>query len=78
MNPGDPVYDMAFNLFAMEEEGLIPTRRGILNAFCNYFNEHREFNILNDTDWIYVADLVGIDWDLTKEDLEYISSRLIG
>ena len=72
MNPGDPIYDMAFNLFAMEEEGLIPTRRGTLNALCNYLVEYKT----NDIEAACLA--VGVDWDLTDEDLEYISSRLVG
>ena len=38
--PGDPVYDMAFNLYAMEEEGLLPTHRGTLNNLCKILNEN--------------------------------------
>lgn len=69
--PGDPVYDMAFNLFAMEEEGLLPTHKGALNALCNdilYFGG----SIPNSYD-----DLAkyGIDWSLTPDDLEYIYER---
>lgn len=70
--PGDPVYDMAFNLYAMEEEGLIPTKRGTLNALCNYLIEYKT----NDIEAACIA--VGVDWDLTEEDLEYISNKLVG
>lgn len=74
--PGDPVYDMAFNLYAMEEEGLLPTHKGALNALCNYLTEYG-ISLL-DTDGLHSACIaVGIDWDLTEKDLEYISSRTV-
>lgn len=68
MNPGDPIYDMAFNLFAMEEEGLLMTNRGILNNVANLIQDGYTFE-----DACYEA---GVDWDLTNEDIEYIEGRL--
>ncbi len=68
MNPGDPVYDMAFNLFAMEEEGLLMTDRGILNNVANLMQDGYT---LEDA-----CDEAGVDWDLTDEDIEYIEGRL--
>ena len=72
MKPGDPVWDMAFNLYAMEESGLLMTDRGCLNNFCQ---------LLPSTD-IYSRDDVEnllfechIDHSLTYEDCEYILKR---
>jgi len=72
--PGDPVYDMAFNLYAMEEEGLLPTHRGTLNNLCKILDEN---NISpRDVDgFCWACDQAGVDWDLTEEDLEYISNK---
>ena len=68
MNPGDPVYDMAFNLFAMEEEGLLPTNRGILNNVANLIMSGYSFDA--------ACDEAGVDWDLTDDDIDYIEGRL--
>lgn len=68
MNPGDPIYDMAFNLFAMEEEGLLMTDRGILNNVANLIQDGYTFED--------ACDEAGVDWDLTDEDIEYIEGRL--
>ena len=73
--PGDPVYDMAFNLYAMEEEGLLPTHRGILNNLCNILNENNISPIDKDN-FYWACDKAGVDWNLTEEDFEYISSRI--
>ena len=73
--PGDPVYDTAFNLYAMEEEGLLPTHRGCLNKFCDIVIENNlDANDYKSLEW--AAREAGIDWDLTDEDYEYIDSRI--
>lgn len=73
MNPGDPVYDMAFNLYAMEESGLLMTERSCLNHFCDlllnevdYFDVDAINNLLNEA---------YIDHPLTNEDCEYVLRR---
>jgi len=69
--PGDPAYDMAFNFFAMEEEGLLPTHRGALNALCNAITY--DGAPLPET----TEELIeyGIDWTITPDDLDYIYKR---
>lgn len=74
MNPGDPVYDMAFNFFAMEEEGLLPTHKGTLNAVCNYLPSPNS-GIITKSDFEYALDQAGVDWELTSDDFDYISER---
>ena len=72
--PGDPVYDMAFNLYAMEEEGLLPTHKGCLNAFCDYITKYGV-----DPDDRYdlqrAYDECGVDWLLDAEDRAYIYGK---
>ena len=68
MNPGDPVYDMAFNLYAMEEEGLLMTNRGILNNVAYLIEDGYDFED--------ACDEAGVDWDLTDDDVDYIEERL--
>jgi hypothetical protein len=68
MNPGDPVYDMAFNLYAMEEEGLLMTNKGIMNNVANLIQEGYTFED--------ACEKAGVDWDLTPDDLDYIEGRL--
>ena len=73
--PDDPVYDMAFNLYAMEEEGLLPTHKGCLNKFCDIIIENNlDADDYESLQW--AAREAGIDWDLTDEDYEYIDSRI--
>lgn len=73
--PGDPVYDMAFNLYAMEEEGLLPTHKGCLNKLCNLLKER--FIDADDYDSFQCAcNDAGIDWELNYEDWEYIKDRI--
>ena len=73
--PDDPVYDMAFNLYAMEEEGLLPTHKGCLNKFCDIIIENNlDADDYESLQW--AAREAGIDWDLTDEDYEYINSRI--
>ena len=72
--PGDPVYDMAFNLYAMEEEGLLPTHRGCLNALCDYIT-HYDIDPQNPYDFSTACSDCGIDWELTSDDFEYIYDK---
>lgn len=74
MDPGNPVYDMAFNMFAMEEEGLLPTHRGSLNAFCNYLPSPND-GTLTRSEYEWALEKSGIDWELTSEDFDYIYER---
>ena len=67
-DPGNPVYDMSFNLFAMEEEGYLLTHRGILNGVAKYIAEGYDF--------YEACDEAGVDWELTNEDIDYINSRV--
>lgn len=73
--PGDPVYDMAFNLYAMEEEGLLPTHRGCLNKLCDILNANN-FDADDYEGFQWAAIEAGIDWELTEEDFEYIRDRM--
>lgn len=73
--PGDPVYDMAFNLYAMEEEGLLPTHRGCLNKFCDIIVENN-FDADDYDSFQWAANEAGIDWELSYEDWEYIKDRI--
>lgn len=73
--PGDPVYDMAFNLYAMEEEGLLPTHRGCLNKLCDILNANN-FDADDYEGFQWAAVEAGIDWELTEEDFEYIRNRM--
>lgn len=71
MKPGDPVWDMAFNLYAMEEEGLLMTHKGCLNNLC-YLLTHVN---IDPNDRYEVSGLfaeANIDWDLTPDELDYI------
>lgn len=72
--PGDPVYDMAFNLYAMEEEGLLPTHKGTLNNLCKILDENH-ISLEDEYSFYWACDEAGVDWDLTNEDFEYISNR---
>ena len=69
--PGDPVFDMAFNFFAMEEEGLLPTHRGALNALCNDIHYYGAPLPESEDD----LSKYGIDWVLTPDDLDYIYDK---
>ena len=69
--PGDPVYNMAFNLFAMEEEGLLPTHKGCLNHFCQMVM-NSEVDIDNPAPAFEEA---MIDWVLTPDELDYIYKK---
>ena len=73
--PGDPVYDMAFNLYAMEEEGLLPTHRGTLNNLCKILDKNN-ISPKDENRFYWACDEAGVDWVLTEEDYEYISSRI--
>ena len=73
--PGDPVYDMAFNLYAMEEEGLLPTHRGCLNKFCDIIKENN-FDADDYDSFQWAEHEAGIDWELSYEDWEYIKDRI--
>ena len=73
--PGDPVYDMAFNLYAMEEEGLLPTHKGCLNKFCDIIKENN-FDTDDYDSFQWAEHEAGIDWELSYEDWEYIKDRL--
>lgn len=71
MKPGDPVYDMAFNLYAMEKEGLLMTHQGCLNRLCqimrsSYLDPNDKYEFAR------MCEEAGIDWALTPEDLDYI------
>lgn len=73
MKPGDPVYDMAFNLYAMEESGLLMTDRGCLNHFCDLLLNGVDYDNAN-----AINDLLNeayINHPLTSEDCEYILKR---
>lgn len=69
--PGDPIYDMAFNFFAMEEEGLLPTHKGCLNHFCQMVM-NGEVDIDNPAPAFEEA---MIDWVLTPDELDYIYKK---
>ena len=74
MKPGDPVWDMAFNLYAMEEEGLLMTHRSILNNFCDIIT-HMNIDIYDQGDFFWACEEAGVDWVLTDEDIDYIYER---
>lgn len=71
MDPGNPIYDMAFNLYAMEEEGLLMTHRGCLNNLC-YLLTHLNIDPQDPNELANVLEKANIDWDLTADELDYI------
>ena len=73
-DPGNPVYDMAFNLYAMEEEGLLPTDRGCLNNLC-YLLTHVNIDPYDPEEVENLLNEAGIDWALTEDDVEYIYQK---
>ena len=72
MKPGDPVYDMAFNLYAMEESGLLMTDRGCLNNFCQLLSGTDYYDRDNIDNLLFECH---IDHPLTYEDCDYILKR---
>lgn len=69
--PGDPVYDMSFNLYAMEKEGLLMTKTGRLNHLCDVITLWG-FDPTNPNDIAWAYDECCIDWELTTEDRDYV------
>lgn len=72
--PGDPVYDMAFNLYAMEEEGLLPTHKGSLNALCDFITNYG-IDPNDPYDLQRACNECGVDWILDNDDRAYIYGR---
>lgn len=72
MDPGNPVWDMAFTFYAMEQEGDIYTHDGSLNKLCSLIRENYD-ELSNDPDFIYeLENEAYVDWNLTPKDLDYI------
>lgn len=75
MNPGNPIWDMAFNFYAMEESGLTMTKKGCLNNLCDLILENRS-SLDIDPDYIYQLETeANIDWVFDPDDLDYIYRR---
>ena len=74
MKPGDPVYDMAFNLYAMEESGLLMTQKSRLNHLSDLMVSGYG-DPYDPNDFAKMCDEAYIDWDLTPDDRDYIMRR---
>ena len=74
MKPGDPVYDMAFNLYAMEESGLLMTHKGCLNHLCELMTSVN-LDPYNPEEFAMLCREAGVDWDLDPDDRDYVYKR---
>ena len=66
--------DLAFNLFVMEEEGLLETRRGLLNRVIRAIKE----NNIPENEWYSLGLNCGIDIStLNLKENKYFRERLV-
>lgn len=72
---GDPRDILPFNLFVAEEEGILPTRRGLINRISKVIQEQQ----IPEIEWSKICNDFGLNFNsFSFEEKEYLKEKLNG